>query len=331
MKISKLVFTLGLAGSLLTACGQSSDVAATIDGKPITMNELDKAFGGKVGEQIYNMRKSALDNILEQKILEKAAADKKLSVDDFLKQEVNSKVSEPTEAEIKAIYEANKDNYGDSFEKVKPNIADALKRNRKNIQQSQLIADLKGKMKIESKLVKPPVQRAQVSAGDSPSIGPDGAKVLMVEFSDFQCPFCGRARATVFQIIDTYKDKLKYVFRDFPLSFHQYAMSAHLASHCAYEQSADKYWDYYKKLFSSQQALQVKDLKGYAKELGLNTKQFDECLDSKKYEAAVQKNVEEASKVGVSGTPAFFINGIPLSGAQPFANFKEIIDEELKK
>ncbi len=132
-------------------------------------------------------------------------------------------------------------------------------------------------------------------------------------------------------MLDTYKDSVKYVFKNFPLSFHQFATNAAIASECAYEQGNEKFWGYYKILFTHQTALAVKDLKQYAKETGLNIKQFDECIDTQKYADKVQKEMAEGAKVGVSGTPAFFINGIMLSGAQPFANFKDIIDEELKK
>jgi len=154
-------------------------------------------------------------------------------------------------------------------------------------------------------------------------------KVIIEEFSDFQCPFCGRARPTVNQIIETYKDKVQYALRDFPLAFHQDAMPAHMAAHCAGEQG--KYWEYSKILFGNQTSLKSDKLKEYSKQVGLDTKKFDECVASNKYAATIQKNIDEASKAGVTGTPSFFINGIMISGAQPFPKFKEIIDAELKK
>lgn len=330
MKFLKLFFLVCVALPLL-GCGQSQEVAATLNGKPVYMKELDQAFGGKIAEQVYNLRKAALDNIVEQKLLEQAAAEKKATIDEFLKQEVDSKVGEPTEEEVKAIYEANAKNYGDSFEKVKDSISAILKRNRVNIQRNQLIAGLKEKAKVEQRLEKPPVIRAQVSAGNDPCIGPTQAKITMIEFSDFQCPFCGRARPTIQQIIETYKNDLKYCFRDFPLSFHQDSFLAHLAAACANEQGTDKFWEYNRKLFSNQQAIKADNLKAYAKEVGLNMKTFNECLTSRKYEGKVQKDIQEGVQAGVAGTPGFFINGIPISGAQPFAKFKEVIDEELKK
>ena len=329
MKIKMKSFLILFAAFSLMSCGDSQ-VAATINGKPIYTKDLDQAFGGRIAQQIYNMRKNTLDDLIDQKILEQAAAEKKMTVDALLKAEVDAKLTEPTDEEIKAIYDSNKDKFGgDPLEKVRGQIANYLKQNRKNIQKEQFLSQLKLKTKVETKLVSPPVQRIKVEAGDNPAIGPENAKVTVIEFTDYQCPFCGKARPTVQQMIDTYKDNLRYVLRDFPLSFHQDSFAAHVASHCAGEQG--KYWEYNKILFNSQTALKPDKLKEYAKQVGLDTKKFDECLDSNKYAGKIQQNMEEASKAGVSGTPSFFINGIMISGAQPFSKFKEIIDEELKK
>lgn len=332
MKTTTVVASFFLFSFSIFGCGKSSDVAATINGKPITMKEVDQAFNGKVAEQIYQLRKNALDSIIEQKLLEQAAAEKKLTVEEFFKQEVDSKVNEPTEEEIKTIYEANADRYGEKFEQVREGIAGALKNNRINIQRNALLSQLKEKSKIEAKLEKPPVVRAKVSIdGTDRCMGPDNAKITLVEFTDFQCPFCGRARPTIDQLLETYKQDLKYCYRDFPLSFHQDAQLAAVASQCGFEQGSEKGWKYFRNLFNNQRALKSTNLKQYAKEMGLNTEPFNQCLDTQKFLSKVQKDLQEGIQAGVSGTPGFFVNGILLSGAQPFANFKEIIDEELKK
>lgn len=316
----------------LVACqrGGSQEVAATVDGTVITIAEVDRSFGGRIAKQLYEMRKNALDDLIEQRLLEGAAAKKKVTVDALLKQDVDAAVTEPSDQEIRAIYDANKERFGNQpYDAIKSQIANSLIQNRKNIQKDQFLARLREDAKISVKLEAPPVQRIQVAKGDSPSIGPNDAPVTIVEFSDYQCPFCGRARGTVSQILETYKDKVQYVLRDFPLSFHRDAIPAHLAAHCAGEQG--KYWEYSKILFESQTALKPDKLKEYAKQTGLDMKKFDECFETNKYGAVIQKNIEEASKAGVTGTPSFFINGIMISGAQPFPKFKEIIDAELKK
>lgn len=313
------------------SCNSSSKVAATIDGKPIYMEEVDQAFGGKVAEQVYELRRNALDGLVEQKLLEQAAAGKKLTVENLIKQEVESKVSEPTDEEIKAIYDANKDRFGGSFEEAKPTISGALKRNRAGIEQQQFLAGLQKDHKVEIKLTKPPVRRVEISADDDPCLGPKDAKVTVIEFSDFQCPFCGRARPTVKQMLDSYPNDLKYCFRDFPLSFHQDAFLAHVASQCVFDQNAEKFWDFNQKLFDNQRAIKPEQLKKYAQEVGVDGTAFNQCLDTQKFAAEVQKDLDEGAKAGVTGTPGFFVNGILVSGAQPFSKFKEIIDEELKK
>ncbi len=167
-----------------------------------------------------------------------------------------------------------------------------------------------------------------VSVDDDPSIGPKDAPITIIEFSDFQCPFCARAAPTVKQILKEYDGKVRFVYRDFPLSFHQNAQKSAEAAECADEQG--KFWEYHDKLFENQNALEISNLKQYAKDLGLDSSKFDSCLDSGKYTKEVEKDTEDGQKYGVTGTPAFFINGKLVSGAQPFKNFATIIDSELK-
>jgi len=169
----------------------------------------------------------------------------------------------------------------------------------------------------------------QVSVDDDPVKGPSDAKVTIVEFSEFQCPFCARVQPTVNQILEEYGDDVRIVYRDFPLSFHQYAQKAAEAAECADDQG--KFWEYHDKLFENQQALDTSNLKQYAKDLGLDSAQFDSCLDSGKYELEVKKDFQDGQSYGVSGTPTFFINGIKVVGAQPFSTFKQVIDSELTK
>jgi len=165
---------------------------------------------------------------------------------------------------------------------------------------------------------------------DDPTLGDKDAPVLIVEFSDFQCPFCKRFTDQTFdQIKSQYIDtgKVFWVFRDLPLSFHNNAENAAMAAQCAYEQN--EFWDYHDKLFENQNSLDVSSLKKYAADLGLNTNDFDSCLDSKKYEDEVNNDVAVASSYGASGTPSFLINGQLLVGAQPFSAFKSAIDAAL--
>ena len=175
----------------------------------------------------------------------------------------------------------------------------------------------------------PTEPKAEVGADDDPVKGPATAKITIIEFSDFQCPFCARAVPTMEQIFKTYGDKVRLVYRDFPLSFHQYAQKSAEAAECADEQG--KFWEYHDSLFANQNALDIDSLKKYASDTKLDTAKFNECLDSGKYAEEVQKDFKDGQSAGVRGTPAFFINGRLVSGAQPFETFKKIIDEELAK
>ncbi len=172
----------------------------------------------------------------------------------------------------------------------------------------------------------------EVSVDDDAFKGDANAPVTIVEFSDFQCPFCARFYTDTLPLIEKEyieTGKVKLVFRDFPLGFHQNAQKASEAAECAKEQG--KFWEMHDTIFDNQNAISVDDLKQYAADLGLDTEKFNDCLDTGKYEQEVKKDMEEGQSYGVTGTPAFFINGRLVSGAQPFANFKAIIDEELSK
>jgi len=171
-----------------------------------------------------------------------------------------------------------------------------------------------------------------VSLDDDPVLGDKDAPITIVEFSDYECPFCGRYFTQTYpQLKKDYVDsgKVKIVFRDYPLPFHQSAQKAGEASECADDQG--KFWEMHDKLFNNQQALGVSDLKKYAGELGLDQKKFDECLDSGKHASEIQSDMNDGSSYGVSGTPSFFVNGNLLVGAQPYSEFKRLIDAELAK
>jgi protein-disulfide isomerase len=172
-----------------------------------------------------------------------------------------------------------------------------------------------------------PAEKIDIDPGDAPSKGPKNAPVTIVEFSDFQCPFCSRVVPTLKQIEDTYKTKVRISFKNLPLPMHQFAQSAAEASLAAHDQG--KFWEMHDKLFANQQQLDRASLERYAQELGLNMARFKAALDSGKFKDRVQKDSADASKIGVSATPTLFVNGKKLEGAQPFEAFKVAIDQEL--
>jgi protein-disulfide isomerase len=190
----------------------------------------------------------------------------------------------------------------------------------------------KGKDKAETPKRQPrkednKIYDVQVKAGDAIKGNPN-ALVTIAEFSDFQCPFCSRVNPTIKKIFETYGDKVRVVFKHNPLSFHKDAPLASEASLAAGAQG--KFWEMHDLLFQNQRKLKKDNLIAYATQLGLNVAQFTADLDSRKFKAQVDADLAQAKKLGVRGTPNFFVNGKKLTGAQPFASFKKKIDEALK-
>jgi protein-disulfide isomerase len=322
-----------LIGIALVACAspkQSSSLS--INGAPVTGKELEDQIhdeaqkaSSEYQEKLQKLREDGLDELIAERLVEMEAKSRGMSKDDLIKQEITAKAPEPTDAQIQEFYEkVVKPQYpGLALETVKPQIVGQLKREKAADRAKVFFDELRAKYKVKVTL---PVRRVQVAA-TGPSKGPANAKVTIVEFSDFQCPFCGRATPIVEDVMKKYEGKVRLVFREYPLPMHEHAQKAAEAALCANEQG--KFWPLYEKMFANQHALAISDLKGYAKDLGLDTAKFDACLDGGKEAAAVKADMEAGSAVGVDGTPAFFINGRPLSGAQPEDKFSEIIDQEL--
>jgi protein-disulfide isomerase len=310
-------------------------VATFGDGQKITFGELNDRIKeplANLEKQKFQLRKQGLDGFVVEKLVQAEAKKRNMTEEQLVKAEVDDKIPQPPEAEIKKLYDEAKERLppGTTFEQVKPQIVDFLSGSKKQERAREFFAELKKNNNVTITLPEPPkapVERKQVEA-TGPAKGPEGAPITIVEFSDFQCPFCSRAIGTVDEVLKAYPNQVRLVFRQFPLDFHKQAPKASEAALCAHDQG--KFWEYHDALFANQKALEVPALKGYAKELGLDTGKFDKCLDSGEKAATVNADLEAGKKVGVTGTPAFFINGILLSGAQPIEEFKSVIDEELK-
>jgi protein-disulfide isomerase len=195
-------------------------------------------------------------------------------------------------------------------------------------QRNQYVQSLRAKGTVVDRLQPPPVVRVQVSTDGAPIRGKADAPVTLVEFSDFHCPYCKRVQSTLTKVLEKYPGKIRLLFRHLPLdALHPQARSAAEASWCAQDQG--KFWEYHDVLFEQAPKAAEDDLKRYAERVGLNTEKFASCLFQSVHHDAVQRDIDEVTKLGMSGTPAFFINGRPLSGAQPFEKFVQVIDEEL--
>lgn len=303
---------------------------ATLNGEAITEKDVmlkAKNRMMKLTSEMYNIKKQALDEIIDDRVLENEAKKQGLTPDKLL-QNVAEKSAMPSDKEANVIFEMQKNGMykGKNFDDVKGEIKARLGGQKKRFAINEYIDNLRKSANIKINLERPTVE---VSVDDDPSQGDPKAPITLIEFSEFQCPFCKRTRATLSKILDTYKGKIHYVFRDFPLSFHQQAKPAAIAANCANKQN--KYWEFNAKLFENQQKLGNALYQSLAKDAGLDLDAFNKCLKDKTVANEIDMDQEDGMSVGVSGTPAYFINGKFLSGAQPFEAFKEIIDEELAK
>jgi protein-disulfide isomerase len=330
---------LGLAvvAALGVACGSGAESVAKGDGakvatvgdRTITRTELEEHVRPKLIEvenQRYEALREGLDEMIADELERHEAKGRGISSEDLEQREITAKAPEPTDDEVQKLYDDNKAQLGgQTLDQIKPRIVAYLKEQKSEARRTAFIDELKQKYKTTVALRPPVVEVA--SAGRPEKGGGTRAPVTIIEFSDYQCPFCQRAETVVDQVVQTYGDKVRLVFRDYPLPMHPQARPAAEAANCANAQG--KFWDYHAKLFANQSALGEDKLKEYATQVGLDGAKFEQCLADKPFKSAIDKDIADGGKVGVNGTPAFFINGRMLSGAQPFEKFKEVIDDEL--
>jgi protein-disulfide isomerase len=314
---------------------QTSDAAkpkqpvATVDGQAIYDEDLAPSVQGQLlplRNQEYEIKRKALDNLIEQKLLEAAAKKKGLTTEKLLAQEVDSKVPDPSDAETEGYYWARKDRVNRPLAEVKTQFRESLKQAK--IQQAR--QDYLKRLRADSNVVVL-LSAPRVDVGYDPARvrGNPKAPVMIVEFSDYQCPYCHNVEPTLKEVLAKYGDKVSLSYRDFPLAaIHSQAEMAAEASRCALEQG--RFWEYHDQLFTASK-LDKDALIEYARNLKLDDKQFGSCLTSGKYKAEIDKDLQEGRKAGVSGTPGFFINGVALSGAQGEDAFARVIDDELSR
>ncbi len=321
------------APSASAATAGSSDIrpAATVAGTPITMDEVDRAAASqlsKIRQQEFQVRADVLSGLIQQKLVANEAAARNVSEAELLQTEIDAKTTAPTSEEISQYYEKMKARMGGkTLDEVKGDVEKQLTMMKANERRGQFLTELSAKSEVKV-LLEPPRAVVNVPAG-IPSIGPADAPITIVEWSDYQCPFCKRVHPVVEQVLTEYKDKVRFFFRDYPLPFHKQAMPASEAVHCARDQG--KYWEYHRSLFEINGDLGDADLHKRATDLGLDGAAFKACFDSKKHEGLINTAYSDGAALGVTGTPAFFINGRMLVGAQPIEQFRDIINDELSR
>ena len=335
-----LVLILAL-GFCLPACSQSakagdkkpasgaSQVLAVVDGKPITEADVHAKSAEQFAqlERDYETNKhqlleAQLEQLIQDRLLDAEAAAKKVSKEQIL---ADLKPPEVSDADIDKFYEENKAQIPRPKDQVAGQIKQYLQQKGQAEAKQKYFEGLEARYKVEKKMEP---MRTQV-ADNGPARGPASAPVTIVEFSDFQCPYCGRLIPTLEQVKAKYGDKVRIVFRQFPLPMHPNAQKAAEASLCANDQG--KFWEMHDAMFKNQQELAVDNLKSKAAALGLNADAFNKCLDSGKYVTKIQEDQKAGSAAGVNGTPAMFINGRFVNGAVPLEQITSVIDDELKR
>ena len=337
MRTAFIVVGLLISLACTSRAQQSTDVAARVGDRTITVKELDERWqkeepGQKAAAEqaIYDGRKAALDAIVADMLVGQAAKAKGVTPEAFVQAEMDKRRKPVTDEDVRTFYVQNSERMqGRSFDQMGPAIQRYLEDEAQSTAKQELIAELKKSGPAINVVMDAPRTTITVNA-DDPSEGKVDAPVTVVEFSDFQCPFCLRVMPTLKQLRSKYGDKVRVVWKDFPLTqIHPQAFLAAQAGNCAREQG--KFWEYHDKLFGNQSALQADALKRYAADVGLDTAKFNQCLDSSKYEARVQDALGNGGRLGVSSTPTIFVNGRMINGAQPIEVFQSVIDDELTR
>ncbi len=308
------------AAAVVAVVGDTSVTAATLEG-------LVRSRLVRLQTEEYNTKRAVLEEHLGKILLSKEAEARKIGVDELIAAEIDGKARAVEDTEMKAVYEATKDRFGPLPEsEALKQIESSLRSQRRAARRFEYLRELRGKYGVKV-LLEPP--RVAIAANAGPSIGPGGAGVKIVEFSDFECPFCARVAPALKQAAEHYGERIQVSFRNFPLPMHRSAGKAAEAAACANDQG--RFWEMHDKMFGNQQALQASDLKRYAQEVSLDSDVFAQCLDSSKHSSEIQDDKTQGMAYGVSSTPTLFINGRFLSGAVPYDVLSQIIDEELDR
>jgi protein-disulfide isomerase len=287
----------------------------------------------KLETEIASLRRKAVNDLVGKRVLEREARRQGISVEALLAREVDAKVPAPTEAEVTTLLERRRREVGITPEQ-EPTMRERLKQylvQQKNAQQRErYVGELRRAASVEMAIPEPRALRVFVPTDGEPTLGPATAPVTIVEFSDFQCPFCQRVQPTLKTLLRDYPDKVRLVYRDFPLpQLHREAKKAAEAARCAGEQG--KFWEYHDLLYANPARQREPDLRRYADQLGLEESRFTDCLRSGRHVATVERGMADGKKLGVSGTPSFFVNGAPVIGAQGLDEFKAIVERELAR
>lgn len=325
-KVSFIAFSLSFAAVPAFASG-----LFTLGGKTYTEKDLTPAQQQQIFEielQNYEKTKSVVDGIVFEKHVDDQAKKQNKSREEIEKKLLD--VKEPSEKQLKAWYESNKSmippNY--QFDQIKGEISKIVMQEEMKKKRDDVLEKIKKDQKFALSIAKPESPVVDVKIDGFPAKGKDGAKVTIVEFADFQCPHCKNASESFKKVTEKFKDKIKYVYLDFPINPSGISKIVAEGSHCAAEQG--KYWEYHYKAFEGQSTLDKESPLKLAKSLNLDEAKFKACFDGTKGKAMVEKGRTEGERVGVSGTPYLLINGRRYMGAHTVEAISKEIETSLK-
>jgi protein-disulfide isomerase len=311
------------------AAVDDATVVAEVDGVAITGAELEEAAAGalvRVRQEEYEIRRQALEALIAERLVAAKARERGISPEALLEQEIERRAEKPATDYVETLYARNKDRFaGQSREQALARIEEILLGRAQAEGQRSFERALRDEAEVSVHL-EPPRVAVDVPRG-APATGPTDAPVTIVEFTDYQCPYCHRAQDVVERILDEYSGRVRFVHLDFPLDNHAGAVPAARAARCAGEQG--RFWDFHRSLMKERGTLDNADLEARAAGLKLDAGKFARCLASDRYDEEIRAELDLGSGIGVTGTPAYFINGRMVSGARPFPDFAEIIDAEL--
>jgi len=319
-----LLSVLAVLATMGMVAAQDSEVVLEIDGQKVTRSELHQQEAGALLQaryDFYQAEQKAINDLIARRLLDNEARREHLSVDELLKREVDRKVMDLTEDQLRTVYDVIAPK--DSFEAMRGKIQESVRAQRLQKARAAYVDSLREKANVLVLLAPP---RADFAVGDAARLGPASAPVQLVEFADYECPYCIKVHPDLKKLRAEFGDRISLVYKDFPLPMHAHAQKAAEAARCAGAQ--DKFWQYHDQLFSSTH-IDVPQLKQFATDLGLDMVRFNNCLDSGQQAAAVQKDAAEAQKIGLSGTPSFFLNGHFFTGALQYEDLRQMVLREL--
>jgi protein-disulfide isomerase len=317
------------------ACAQEIENAedpavARIGDEVITESQLEALVGTSlvsIRQQIYDTRVAKLEDEIYRRLLQKAAADEGLTEADYLRKHIDQKVGEPDEGEIVKLMSQFRARLAEDDVQARAQVVQALKQreNQRLSEELRRVLFAEAEVKI---LLEPPRVEFTVAEG-TPSRGAADAPVILIEYTDYQCPYCTRIQPTLNELLKRYEGKLLHVFKNLPLPMHAEAPLAGAAALCAQDQG--KFWELHDWLFVNQRSLSRESIVAAAGELGMDTEVLSSCIDQGTYASRVKSETAEAHSHGITGTPGFLINGRVVTGARPIEMFVEIIDDELAR